>query len=76
MAITWESRAKEGRAVLDGCLEKLKTRTATVVNNLVVAPKLPNPQEVGDWRSDFLVLTSVGTAGVVLGLVAGIMLSN
>ena len=65
-AVIWESRAEEARVSYHGCLDKLKTRTATVVNNLVMPPR---PTENGFPVNTFIVSTSVTFAlGVLIGV--------
>ena len=67
--VTWEGRARETRAKLNGCLDKLKVRTSTVINNLVVPPP-PVPQNTPEW----LIIAGSVTLGFVLGATLGVLL--
>ena len=72
--VTWEGRARETRANLEGCMEKLRVRTSTVVNNLVIPP-FPKDRTTS-WKEDVLVLGVVSTLGLGLGVVLGVLLSQ
>jgi len=68
-AITWESRAEEARISFHGCLDKIQTRTATIVNTLV----LPKQNEQNEQLPAHILL--IGTAvsfvaGAVVALLA------
>ena len=71
--VTWEGRARETRANLEGCMEKLRVRTSTVVNNLVIPAFSQN--ESTSWKQDAFVLSAIGTLGLGLGVVLGVLLS-
>jgi hypothetical protein len=72
--IVWESRAESTRASLNGCLDKLAVRTATVVNKLVLPPAQERPE--GFSREGAVLLSSIGMVGFVIGLLAGVALSR
>lgn len=71
--VTWEGRARETRVSLEGCMEKLRVRTSTVVNSIVIPP-FPEISSK-DWKQDALVLSVVGTLGLGLGVALGVLLS-
>tara|TARA_R100001594_G_scaffold101287_1_gene135845 strand:+ start:3935 stop:4279 length:345 start_codon:yes stop_codon:yes gene_type:complete len=62
-ALTWEGRALECRANLRGAVEKLRVRTSTVVNNLVIPP----PASVKENPYEWVFLASSGVLGFVVG---------
>jgi len=70
--VTWEGRAREGRVQLSGCLEKLRTRTSTVINNLV----LPPVPAATNWRDIALIAAVTGISGLGLGALLGVLLSQ
>ena len=72
--VTWEGRARETRAHLEGCMEKLRIRTSTVVNNLVIPP-FPQPKNA-DWKQDATLLGLVATLGLGLGVTLGVFLGR
>tara|TARA_B100001123_G_C14894595_1_gene861295 strand:- start:148 stop:510 length:363 start_codon:yes stop_codon:yes gene_type:complete len=65
-ATVWEGRAEETRESLNGCLDKLAVRTSTVVNKIVVAPKI-EPKEDTFSKNDLLLYTGMGMLGFILG---------
>jgi len=67
--IVWEGRAHETRAKLRGCLNKLKVRTSTVIDNIVVPP-LPAPPTTHEW----LIIGGGVALGFVLGAALGVIL--
>ena len=67
--VIWESRSKHERLKLDACLARLRVRTSTAVNAMVVPA-------ASDGGGAFQYAAIVGTAGVigaVLGVVLGLI---
>ena len=60
-AIIWESRAEEARISFHGCLDKLQTRTATIVNTLV----LPKQNEQDAQHPTHILLLGTTVSFVV-----------
>tara|TARA_B100000131_G_scaffold265982_1_gene263730 strand:- start:4211 stop:4555 length:345 start_codon:yes stop_codon:yes gene_type:complete len=71
--VIWEGRAREERARLEGCQEKLTTRTATVVKTLIVPG--PPAHETPSLLDSALILAGVAGSGLGLGLLLGLLLS-
>lgn len=65
-AITWEGRAEETRASLNGCLDKLAVRTSTVVNKIVLPSPLLKEDSIFS-KTDLLMYSSIGVLGFILG---------
>lgn len=70
--VTWEGRARESRAILRGCMEKLRVRTSTVINHLVVPPRGTEPT----WRHDVTLMGLTGLTGLGLGVILGVLLTR
>jgi len=71
--VTWEGRAREVRIKFEGCLEKLKVRTSTVIKTLVPDPL---PEIEPTWRHDAVLLSVAGFSGLGLGVVLGVLLGR
>jgi hypothetical protein len=71
-ALTWEGRALECRAGLTGAMEKLRVRTATVVNRLVIPP----PAGVKENPYEWVFLASSGVLGFVVGATIAVILTQ
>ena len=71
--VTWEGRAKEGRAILRGCMEKLRVRTSTVINQLIIPSVEPVETSLID---QITLMTVVGASGLGLGVIIGLLLSR
>lgn len=73
--LRWEGRALEAREVTAGCVEKLATRTSTVIERLV--PVDTPPVEEG-FAAHHVVLIAGGTfvLGLMIGLTAGLALGT
>jgi len=65
-ATVWEGRAEEGRTSLNGCLDKLAVRTSTVINKIVLAPKIVAEKTIFS-KNDLVLYTSMGILGFILG---------
>jgi len=70
--VTWEGRARETRAKLKGCLDRLKVRTSTVIKTLIVPPL---PELKATWKHEVVLLSIAGVSGLGLGVVLGVLLS-
>jgi hypothetical protein len=71
--ITWEGRAQEGRAILRGCMDKLRVRTSTVINQLVIPATEPVEASLMD---QITLMTVIGVSGLGLGVIMGLLLSR
>jgi len=69
-ALTWEGRALECRAGLTGAMEKLRVRTSTVVNKLVVPPV-----SVKENPYEWVFLAASGVLGFVVGATMALALN-
>jgi len=65
-ATIWEGRAEETRSALNGCMDKLAVRTSTVINKIVLAPKIVAEKTIFS-KNDLVLYTSVGALGFILG---------
>lgn len=72
--VTWEGRARESRFMLEGCMKKLKIRTSTVVNNLVIPPYPVDKSQ--SWKHDVVIFGAVGGFGLGVGVLLGVLLSQ
>ena len=72
--VVWEGRARESRVQFQGCLEKLRTRTSTVVNNLFV-PQAPQGKTT-TIKHDLVLILTAGVSGLGLGVVLGVLLGS
>ena len=70
VAGTWEERALVLNQRWGACVEKLQTRTATVINSLVVTPPCLDREPAPGW----LLLGGAGAAGLVIGVLLGVFL--
>lgn len=71
-ALTWEGRALECRANLTGAMEKLRVRTSTVINQLVI----PAPKAIQENPHTWVYIASSGVLGFVIGATVGVVLSQ
>ncbi len=72
--ITWEGRARESRAMLQGCMEKLRVRTSTVINSLVIPPYPVNKD--ASWKDDLVLVSTSAGFGLGLGVLLGLLLTR
>ena len=70
--VTWEGRARESREMFKGCMEKLRVRTSTVINHLVVPPPGTEPT----WKHDATLMGLTGLTGLGLGVILGVLLTR
>ena len=70
--VVWEGRAQEGRVRLAGCLDRLRVRTSTVINRLVIPPTPAT--SATSWRDLALIATVTGISGLGLGVILGVLL--
>lgn len=71
--LRWEGRAREGRAMLEGCLQKLRVRTSTAIDRLVLPPA---PGVTTTLRHDIVLMAVAGISGLGLGVVLGVLLGK
>ena len=71
--LRWEGRAREGRVLLEGCLQKLRVRTSTVINKLVLPPA---PGVSTSWKHDAVLMGAAAISGLGLGVVLGVLLTT
>ena len=72
--VVWEGRARESRVQFQGGLDKLRTRTSTVVNNLFV-PQAPQGKTT-TIKHDLVLILTAGVSGLGLGVVVGVLLGS